>query len=79
MSTDNLNIKEDRPLANSTTITEEYPVSAANTAEDVITVFDLVSEIEMTLKSLQAETLKNDRQFHKSIDLIEEKLGRGDQ
>lgn len=76
MSTDRLAFKDDHPLANSTTIDEVRPATADDNREEVVTVFDVANEIEMTLKQLEAKTVANDKQFEQTLKLFEEKLSR---
>lgn len=76
MSTDRLAFKDDHPLANPTTIDDVRPATADDSREEVVTVFDVANEIEMTLKQLEAKTVANDKQFEQTLKLFEEKLSR---
>ncbi|SCV99456.1 LAFE_0A03576g1_1 [Lachancea fermentati] len=43
-------------------------------AEQVVTVFDLASEIEKSLKDVMHQVLENDKEFQERFQSIEEKL-----
>lgn len=78
MNTDKLAIKDDQPSANSTVaaIAEEGPATAGNGEQDVTTIFDVTNEIEESLRKLEEKSKKNDKQFYKSLDILEEKLSQ---
>ncbi|CAI2031279.1 hypothetical protein SEUBUCD646_0H03340 [Saccharomyces eubayanus] len=73
MSTEKLETSEEpqAPLAN----TSETNLVKED-SENVVTVFDLASEIEKSLKDVQRQMKENDDEFSRSIQAIEERLNR---
>lgn len=62
-------------LSTSTTSRTDPERSEAKTNEEnVVTVFDLASEIEQSLKDVIGQVEDNDKQFQKSFKSIQEKL-----
>lgn len=62
-------------LSTSTTSRADPERSEAKTNEEnVVTVFDLASEIEQSLKDVIGQVEDNDKQFQKSFKSIQEKL-----
>lgn len=76
MNTDNLTIRDDFPLANSTTTTiaEARPATAGDCDQDVMTIFDVTNEIELALKELQNKVQENEKQFESTLKVLEEKV-----
>ncbi|CAG60604.1 uncharacterized protein GVI51_I09515 [Nakaseomyces glabratus] len=75
-SSDQINqIQTEEPLQNIPTNTTTNKTTESNAAtNNVITMFDIVSEIEGLLKNVQKQMTDNDAQFQKSITAIEDKL-----
>ncbi|QLQ81861.1 hypothetical protein HG537_0G01150 [Torulaspora globosa] len=72
MDIDKLTIRDDQPLANSTTITRE--VRSESSDEDTITMFDVANRIELALKELESKFQDTDRQFETSLSALEDKI-----
>ncbi|KAH7585096.1 Uncharacterized protein AO441_002653 [Nakaseomyces glabratus] len=75
-SSDQINqIQTEEPLQNIPTNTTTNKTTESNAAtNNVVTMFDIVSEIEGLLKNVQKQMTDNDAQFQKSITAIEDKL-----
>lgn len=75
-SSDQINqIQTEEPLKNIPTNTTTNKTTESNAAtNNVVTMFDIVSEIEGLLKNVQKQMTDNDAQFQKSITAIEDKL-----
>lgn len=74
-STEQVNqIQTEEPLKNIPETTNDETSTPKETTEDVVTVFDIASEIEGLLMDVQAQVADNDAQFQKSISAIETKL-----
>ncbi|KTB20753.1 Uncharacterized protein AO442_002763 [Nakaseomyces glabratus] len=75
-SSDQINqIQTEEPLQNIPTNTTTNKTTESNAAtNNVVTMFDIVSEIESLLKNVQKQMTDNDAQFQKSITAIEDKL-----
>ena len=75
-SSDQINqIQTEEPLQNIPTNTTTNKTTESNAAtNNVVTMYDIVSEIEGLLKNVQKQMTDNDAQFQKSITAIEDKL-----
>lgn len=73
MSTERLETSEEpqAPLANMSETN-----SIKEDSESIVTVFDLASEIEKSLKDVQRQMKENDDEFSRSIQAIEDKLDK---
>ncbi|KAL3234820.1 hypothetical protein RNJ44_02608 [Nakaseomyces bracarensis] len=74
-STDQLSqIQAEEPLNNIPTESTSTNEQKTESSPDVVTVFDIASEIEGLLMDVQRQVSDNDAQFQKSISAIENKL-----
>lgn len=67
-------IQIEEPLSNIPENSKTDNTSKTQKAEDIVTVFDIASEIEGLLMDVQRQVAENDVQFQKSISAIETKL-----
>lgn len=74
MDVDKLAIKDDQPLANSTTTVRE--VRSENRDEGATTIFDVTNRIELALKELETKVDENEKQFERSLAALEDKISR---